>query len=263
MLKLLIKIAAVISFLLCPVFAQEHSFVSIVPSLTEIMYAIDAQNMLKAVSSQCNFPEDAKQKPIIGDFFFVNEDMLLNIHPDYLLTGSLPDSAFNKYEKLGIKTLSFKYSNINSIYDNIITLGKLTDKEKNAEILVQNIKSKIIKARELNKNPHKKILYVISMKPFRTIGAKSFISSVITESGHNSVTQELNTDYPVVSLEYVINKNPDIVIIDYHCVDNKDVQLFFPKAKIIKMTKEQADIIDRPSPRVYKSVEFFASLGNN
>lgn len=263
MLKFLSKTLAVIYFLLCPVFAHEYSFASLDPSLTEIMYAIDAQKMLKAVSSQCNYPEDAKHKPIIGDFLYINEDMLVDIHPDYLLAGNIPMSAFNKYEKLGIKTLSFKSSSINSIYDNIIALGKLTAKEENAEILVQNIKSKIIKARELNKNPHKKILYVISMKPFRTIGAKSFISSVITESGHNSVTQELNTDYPVISLEYVINKKPDIVILDYHCVETKDVKLFFPKAKIIKMTKDEADIIDRPSPRVYKSVEFFALIGNN
>ena len=94
------------------------------------------------------------------------------------------------------------------------------------------------------------------------IKKKSFITSVIEASGNHSVTGNLDTFYPVISLEYVINQKPDIVLVDCNCSDDLYIKKIFPDAKIVKMTKEQADIINRPSVRVHKSVEFFAQLGN-
>ena len=46
--------------------------------------------MLKAVSSQCSYPERVREKPIIGDYYYINSEMLLKIKPDYILA---PDSS--------------------------------------------------------------------------------------------------------------------------------------------------------------------------
>ena len=260
MYKLLIKLL-IIFITICPANAKEVSFVSTAPSLTEIMYAIGAQDNLKAVSTQCSYPEEARNKPIIGDTYFINEEMLLKIKPDYFLATDSAEFMINKYKRFGIKPMALKYPNIEAIYDNILKLGKLTGKEKNAETVVKDIKEKIEMAKLSNKSP-KKILYVISMEPFITIGGKSFITDVIEKSGNHSITKDLDTFYPSISLEYAINQKPDIIVLDYHCFNKRNISKFFPNSKIITMTKRDSDIIDRPANRIYKSIEFFANIAN-
>lgn len=261
MYKLLINIILLcFIFVFSPAIAKEPSFVSTAPALTEIMYALGAQDMLKAVSAECSFPPEAKNKPIIGDYYLINEQMLLTIKPDYFLARDTSEMVINKYRRFGVKPLCLKFSDINSVYENIFLLGKLTNREEQASIVVEDIKNKITKAKEKNKNPNKKILYVLSTEPFITIGGKSFITSIINASGNYSVTQKIDTSYPAISIEYAIQENPDIVILDYYCSDIEKTAKFFPNAKIIKMTEAESDIIERPSTRIYQGVEFFATL---
>ena len=261
MYRLLISIFCIFMFSCC-VFAKVNTFVSVSPSLTEVMYALGAQDLLKAVSTQCSFPEEVKEKPIIGDYYYINGEMLLDIKPDYILAPDSSEFMLARYRHFGAEPLCLKYPDIEAVYNNILTLGKLTGKEKRAEELVADIKNKIEQARNLNKKPNKKILYVISMQPFMTIGGKSFITDIIEKSGNHSVTKDIDTFYPAISLEYAINQKPDIIVLDYHCFTKGKIEEFFPNTKIITMTKEQSDIIDRPATRIYKSVEFFAKLDN-
>ncbi len=261
MFKLWISLLIIIFGCINSVIAKEPSFVSTSPSLTELMYALDAQDMLKAVSTQCSFPEDAKNKPVIGDTYFIDEEMLLKIRPDYFLATDSAEFMINKYKRFGIKPLAYKYPNIDAIYDIIYDLGRLTNREENAKIIVNDLKEKIEAARQSNKNP-KKILYVVSMHPFMTIGGRSFLTDIIEKSGNHSITKDLDTFYPAISVEYAMNQKPDIIVLDYYCFSEGKMEKLFPNAKIITMTKADSDIIDRPANRIYKSVEFFARIAN-
>ncbi len=242
-------------------YAKDSSFVSLSPALTEIMYAIGASDQLKAVSDRCTYPKDTNKKPKIGSLYIINEELLLKIRPDYILGPDTSEFMLAKYKKINIKPLCYKYLNIDAIYKNIIELGKLANKEQNALNVVNDMKNKIQKAKEQNKKPLK-IFYVIQEKPLITIGKKSFITDVIEQSGNISATSNLNTFYPVISEEYVIKQNPDIIIVDNHCTISDRLKTLFPNTKIIKLSSEQSDIIDRPCPRIYKSVEFFVNINN-
>lgn len=247
----------------CASFAQDApSFVSISPASSEIMFAIGAQDNLKAVSSQCNFPKEVKDKPIIGDYYFINEAMLVKLHPTYFLAPDSAEFLIEKYKKLGIIPLCFKYENINSIYENILELGRLSGYEKNAESLVKEIKTSIISARNNAKKKNKKILYVVSVVPLRTIGKMSFITDVIKESGNLSITNDVNNAYPIISPEYIMSKKPDIVVFDYTCIGEDKLMKLLPNAKKVKLTKGQSDIINRPASRIAESVLFFAKLAD-
>ena len=92
-----------------------------------------------------------------------------------------------------------------------------------------------------------------------TIGQKSFITDVIKKSGQKSVTDNLNSFYPVISEEYAIKSKPDIIILNFP-FDTKRLKQLFPTSKIITLTKEENDVINRPSIRIYKAVEYFSNL---
>ena len=238
-------------------YANEHTFVSTSPSMTEIMYEIGAGDMLKAVSTHCTHPKEAKNKPIIGDAYYINIELLAKIKPDYFLAPDSADFMLEGLKRFGVEPLCFKYKDIESIYKNILELGKLTGKENKAGKTVSNIKTKIQKA---NKHQNKKILYIVQTDPILTPAKYSFINDVVEKSGNVLVTGNIKSYYPALSEEFLINQKPDIIVIDYYCTESERLKKLFPNIKIVKMTEEESDIIDRPGPRIWKSVEFFANL---
>ena len=238
--------------------AKAETYVSISPAMTEIMYAIGAQDKLLAVSTTCEYPNAAMDKEKVGNNFFINEEKILKLRPDYILALDSSEFMLNKFKRFGIKPLCFKYPDIESVYQNILTLGKLASKEKQAQKVVHFSKRRIAAAKNGNK-VQRKILYLVDTNPIITIGKKSFIADVIEKSGNISITSGLNSYYPVILEEYAVKQKPDIVVISFYS-DDKRIKKLFPNTKIIRISKEENDIINRPGPRIYKAVEFFARI---
>ncbi|MBE7707570.1 MAG: hypothetical protein E7Z88_02565 [Cyanobacteria bacterium SIG27] len=250
MFKFLISL----SLLLLPCYAS--SYVSISPVLTEIIYALSAQDNLFGISSVCNYPEETKEKPIIGDTYFINMEKIIKLKPDYIFSMESNKPMLAPIYQTKTKPIYFEFKNIEDIYKGIEKIAKLTSKENEAKELINDIKNKIEKNK--TKKP-KKILYIVQFNPLITIGNKSYIDDVIEKSGHINVTSDINFSYPNITLEYVLKSNPDVVILCYNDGIDK-IKKLFPKAKIIQLNKEQQDIINRPSPRVWQAIEIFSKM---
>lgn len=262
MYELLIKLLKIL--IICvllgfnSVFASSipKTFVSLSPALTEIMYAIGADEQLKGVSTVCDYPASVKNKEIVGDNYYVNKEKILKIKPDYILAIEGVQSESCRFEKYGIKTAVFKTNSVNSVYETILETGKLAGKSENAIRLVKDISNYIDKKSVRNS---KKILYIIQLNPIITIGNKSFIADLIRKSGNISVTDELNFLYPQVTYEYISSLKPDVIVICYKS-DEKILKKLFPDIKITYLSQEQNDFINRPGPRIKDAVRFFRNL---
>lgn len=250
MFKFLISL----SLLLLPCYAS--SYVSISPVLTEIIYSLSAQDNLLGISSVCNYPEETKEKPIIGDTYFINMEKIIKLKPDYIFSMESNKPMLAPIYQTKTKPVYFEFSNVEDIYKGIEKIAKLTSKEQNAKKIIKDIKNKIEKNK--TKKP-KKILYIVQFNPLITIGNKSYINDVIEKSGHINVTSDINFSYPNITLEYVLKSNPDVVILCYNDGIDK-IKKLFPKAKIIQLTKEEQDIINRPGPRVFEAIKLFSGM---
>lgn len=234
-------------------YSEAKTFVSLSPALTEIMFAIGADEDLIAVSTECNYPAAAKQKPKVGNAYYLNKEKILELKPNYILLPDGAESAAQNFKKIGTKSIIYKTNSVNSIYETILALGELTGKSENSKKIVSDLKKDISSVKV--KQP-KKVLYLIQLNPLITIGNKSFISDIIKTSGQISVTEDLNAFYPSVSAEYILKLNPDVIIVSSKS-DDTMLKKLFPNTKIIYLTKEQNDLINRPACRINKAVRFF------
>ena len=234
------------------------TYVSLSPVPTEIIYALNAQDNLLGVSSTCNFPEDAKEKPIIGDTYFVNMEKLITLKPDYLFAMTSAKPKLGELALTKTKPIYFEFTKIEDIYDAIEKIAKLTNKQENSKKLISEIKTKI----ERNKTQKtQKILYIVQTNPLITIGNKSFITDIIKKSGHISVTEEINHYYPNITLEYALKTKPDVIVVCFP-TDMEKIQKLFPNTKFVYLTEEERDIINRSGPRVYEAVKIFSNLNS-
>ncbi len=235
------------------------TYASLSPVPTEIIYALNAQENLVGISSTCNFPEETKEKPVIGNTYFVNMEMMVKLKPDYLFAMSSAKPMLGQLSETKTKPIYFEFTKVEEIYDAINQIAELTDTKENAPKLIKDIK---IKIKQNKTNNPKKILYVVQTEPLITVGGKSFITDIIEKSGHTSVTSDIEHYYPNITLEYVIKTNPDVVIICFPTNIEKLRQVL-PNASFLYLTQEQRDVINRSGPRVYEAVKLFSDLDLN
>ncbi len=239
--------------------SQATTYASLSPVPTEIIYALNAQENLVGISSTCNFPKETKEKPIIGNTYFVNMEMMVKLKPDYLFSMSSAKPMLGQLSQTKTKHIYFEFTKVEEIYDAINQIAKITGTEANARKLIKNIKTKIKQNR--TNNP-KKILYIVQTEPLITIGGNSFITDVIEKAGHTSVTSDIKHYYPNITLEYILKTKPDIVIICFP-TNTEKLRQILPDATFLYLTEEQRDIINRSGPRVYEAVKLFADLNLN
>lgn len=257
-LKVLFSIF-VFAIIQMPIFAaksDKKTYISLSPAVTEILFAINADKNLIGVSTSCNYPNEADLKEKVGNVYYLNEAKILKLNPNYIFTTKSVISANTVLEKTGIKIISFDNRTVDSVYNTIIQLGVITQKQTEAKREAEKLKQNI---ENITAKKHKRILYVVQETPIITVGKKSFINDLIQKSGQISVTSDLDADYTSVSYEYLLKANPEIIVVSFKGKETL-LKTLFPNAKIIYLTPVQNDIINRPSTRIYKAVRFFSEL---
>ena len=74
--------------------------IPLAPSNTEILYALNAQDNLVAVTRYCDFPKEALQNPRIGGWLDIKDELVLKYKPDLLLASAfVQHKIIKKYMK--------------------------------------------------------------------------------------------------------------------------------------------------------------------
>lgn len=231
--------------------------VSISPAMTEILFAVGAGNDIVGVTTFCNYPEAAKKIYKIGDFSNPSIERIVGLKPDIVIV-NLPEQMRIKkqLEKLGVTIFVSSPKSLNDIYKEIAGIGKIVKKERVADSLIHYMKMNI----GPSEHKRKKGVYIeLSPRPLVTIGAHSFLNEMLEMAGGKNIFSDLNKDYPVVSQEEVIKRNPEIIILLHP--GNITDRLAWKKIAAIKKDKVYTNLnqdhILRPGPRL---VEGFKEL---
>ncbi|MFH0702204.1 MAG: helical backbone metal receptor, partial [bacterium] len=240
---------------------NKFGYISLAPSITEIIYAINAQDDLIAVTSWCDYPKDVQKKFKMGDSFSINKEAIIKLKPAIILALDSQKPLIDDLKLLKVKVYYFSSNSIEDIYKNITKIGQVTEHAQEANQLLTKLKQKqtSIKKPDYKKN----ILYIAHANPIISIGKKSFITDIIRKAGHESITDYLKTGYdegyPEISLEFAMLKKPDIVVV---CDKNSADYLskFLKNSKFMILTREQCNIVNRPGPRAIDAIKIFASL---
>lgn len=193
--------------------------VSTTPSNTEILYDLGLKDKVVAVSSHCGKTCDVTGKAVIGGWAepaIVQE--IVDQRPDMVLGfGGLQSPLAKEMEKRDIPVFMFFPTTVDETLEQILLVGKVTGTTQKAEEIVRRCRRRLkgIEDRLKDVPPHKKVKCVRLMSTqAMVIGGTSFQSDIIKRAGGVNVFQDVKDAYPVVSLEDVKAKAPDVIILN-------------------------------------------------
>ncbi|MDI6740996.1 MAG: ABC transporter substrate-binding protein, partial [Candidatus Edwardsbacteria bacterium] len=116
--------------------------VSLAPNTTEMIYALGGQDRLVGVTSWCNYPPEAKEKPVIGDAISFNAEKLLALKPDLvIMVGTRQSPALARLEALDVPALALDPKTPEEILADIIKIGRALGAEPKADSLINEIRT--------------------------------------------------------------------------------------------------------------------------
>lgn len=183
--------------------------VSLVPSADEIIAHIGAKDRLTGVST---YSKLKGSKPVVGDLINPDYERILSIKPEVvIITLPMQKEVKKRLESLGLKTHDFSPESVEELTREIVNLGVITGKEKEAKALADSIKKLVSEIKPLGNFT----FYVeVSPKPVFVAGGNTYISDIVERFGGKNVFSDRNGYFPV-STEEIVKKSPQVALVPH------------------------------------------------
>jgi len=189
--------------------AAPKKVVTLLPSETEIMYAIGAGEEVVGVDDYSNFPEDAAQKTKIGGME-ANIEAIVGLKPDLILaSSSMNMPVIEKLRALKLNVYASDPKTYDAVIEKIGVIGEIMDQSAKADEVKQHMLDVRNQVQDAVKDAPKPNVY-LEFSPGWTVGKGEFLDELITLAGGVNIADQ--PSWYEIDPEQVIKQNPDTII---------------------------------------------------
>ena len=250
--------------------AEPQRIVSLVPAVTEILFAIGAGEKVVGVTEYCDYPAEAGERTSVGGFSgaTVSVEQIRLLNPDMvLLSADMHERITALLDELRITSFAVEPKNFSQVYDVIALLGEMTGCTAGAGEVIAGMKSKIAGVEERIQGREKPgVFWMLSEDPLMSVGAETFVSEAISLGGGRNIFADVRERWPLVSREQVLLRKPDWILLGDDVGGAAAALAVNPLWQTIPAIRESrvalidADILYRYGPRLADGVEYIARI---
>jgi iron complex transport system substrate-binding protein len=251
--------------------AAPERIVSLAPSITEIIYFLGLGDRLVGVTRFSYFPEEAREKPRVGTYTDINLEKVVTLDPD-LVIGTADGNRREDVEMLeeaGIPVYVVNPRRVGQILEAIQAVGDICGAAHRARELVGSLRQRVARVEEAVLGRGKPlVLLVINVKPLMSVNRSTTHHDIIELAGGRNLAEDQPITYPRLSLEEVIRRRPEVIIISSMEKGGEHERArrewfrwtAIPAVQRGRVHVISSDLIDRAAPRVVEGLEEMAKL---
>ena len=249
--------------------AEPERIVSLSPSHTEILFALGLGGRLVGTTTYCNYPPEVADTPRVGGFSDVDLEQVVGLAPDLVLASTIHSTeVVPRLEELGIAVFVVNPPTVLAVLDSILTIGFITGQARAAAVLVAEMQERIDAILEAVAGAAKPEVFWELGPDLYTAGPGSFIDDLITLAGGKNVAADAQSQWPQLSAETIIVKDPEIIVLaDHNYGETAAMVEARPGWADVAAVKEgrmvelaNDDVFSRPGPRIVEGLEFLARV---
>ncbi|MFQ5620824.1 MAG: ABC transporter substrate-binding protein [Candidatus Nanoarchaeia archaeon] len=204
--------------------------ISLNPTITEILFALDAAHLIVGVSKFCDYPSEVKDKPIVGKPDEPDLDLVEELQPDLIFT--MNEATKKKILQLGIQVCFVQPKTLAEVFDSFITIGEAVHAADKARTLVNKKKAKLASIEMRTKNLTRKRIMIDAHVPPWLVECGVLAAADIFPGRFNE--------------DDLTNFDPELIL-----TDNPE--------KYSRSTHKLEPFILKPGPRIPEVVEWLGS----
>jgi iron complex transport system substrate-binding protein len=190
--------------------------ICLAPSITETVFALGRGEDVIGVTDYTEYPPEARLKTSVGGLIDPSTEKIISLHPDLVFATREINrrETVDELERLGISVFVIEPQGLKGILASILDIGKALNCSREAEALVKKLDEKRRQvAARVEGLPRPKVFLLIWHDPVVTAGGKAFITEVISAAGGESTTADIPQAWPRISLEEVLRRSPDFLLL--------------------------------------------------
>jgi iron complex transport system substrate-binding protein len=244
--------------------------VSLVPARTEVLLALGAADRLVARTQYDGDPRIA-HIPSVGNALNPSVEWIAARRPDLVI--AWPDTEaraiISRLADLGIAVYGTRVETLEENDRSIAALGRLLGLEPQADSLRAALDAQLGEVRRsVAGRPRLRVLYAVGTEPPVAAGAGTFIDELITIAGGENIAADVTGRWPQVSLEEVLRRDPDRIILALGGADVRAAERVarLPGWRDLRAVRQgqlhvvDADRMNRSGPYVADAARILAAL---
>jgi len=244
--------------------------ISLIPSATETIVALGAAHRFVA---RTDFDVDPvlAHLPSLGEGLTPSLEQLTLLEPDLVV--AWPDNAsrsvIGRLEDFGVRIYSPQVQRLAELREATLELGRILGLEEAADSLLNAIDTGLSSVRDAVAGRERaSVFYIVWYDPPTTTGSGTFIDELIELAGGRNVFADAPGLWPQVSMEEVVRRQPDIILISQTESTPIDLERFNSAVgwRELRAVRERrvvpldANLYNRPGPRVAEAARELANL---
>jgi iron complex transport system substrate-binding protein len=236
--------------------------VSMAPGITEVLYDLGLGSRIVAVTTFCDYPQQAINKPKIGGFANPSLEAIVAARPDLVVTtdDGNPKEIWDRLTKLGINTYVFRVKRLKELPQGIRDIGIVLG-IKNQAFKKANEIEMVLRGYEkiLKKFPpryfKKKAIFIVHPEPLMVAGPGSVIDDALKLLGLQNIASDVGSRYTKYSIEEIMRRSPDIIFIGQGPMSGEISNNLLKKLSMLEAVKKgrvyyTSESLYRMGPRV-------------
>jgi iron complex transport system substrate-binding protein len=199
-------------------FGSGNRIISLAPHITEIIYALDEQDQLIAVTDYCHYPEEAEKKEKIGGLLNPNIEKMVRLKPTLLLGLPSHEKLNLELQKFGLTVTMMPNENIADVFKTINKIGMMIGHADQAHELVNQINARLD---TLKMNAIKKTISAVLMigreegtlRNIMAAGNDTYIDELWRLVGGVNSYSDLPNRYGSINIESLLLRDPEVIIV--------------------------------------------------
>lgn len=198
--------------------ARPTRIISLVPALTEMLFAIGAGPQVIAVSSYDDFPPEVQGLPRVGALLDPDVERILALRPGLVLTYGSQSGLEGQLARAGIRTFSYRHAGVAGILQAFRDLGAATGHAAEGDRQARDLQAGLdaVRAR-VRAYPRPRTLLVFGRQPqslqqMYVSGGVGFLHDILQIAGGANLFADVRQESVQPSHETLLARAPDEVI---------------------------------------------------
>jgi iron complex transport system substrate-binding protein len=250
---------------------QPRRVVALAPNVAELVFLLGREELLKGVTQYSNEPPAARELPRVGSYVRLDIEKILALKPDLCLAvkDGNPLAVIERLVGLGIAVYVVDPKNLEEIMTMVTGLGEVLGAAERATRIVADMRDRLarVEARVAPSPERPGVFFQIDAAPIVSAGSQTFIDELISRAGGRNLAAG-GQPYPRFGWEEILRLAPEVVIVasmagGHSVAELKSGWRQWPQIPAVKNERiyvVEADLVDRPSPRLVEGLEAFARI---
>ena len=254
--------------------ARPQRIVSIVPSVTEMLFAMGAGSRVVGVSSFDRYPPEALTRTRVGGLIDPDIERIISLRPDLVVLYGTQSDLRMQMQRAGIRVFPYEHSGLADITETIRHLGARVGSASDAEALAARIEADIAAVgKRVAGRPRPRTLMVFgrdaeTLRGIYASGAVGFLSDALDAAGGANVFSDVKRQSIQATAEMLIARAPDVIVeigADTASVKGRNLAAWnllgsIPAVRNKRIYLLTGDGMMNPGPRVSESVRRIAEV---